>query len=387
MVYKYSQATCGLKKTKKPDLALIFSDVPCAYAGVFTTNQVHAACVDENKKLLKRKKKVRLIVANSGNANACTGKKGILAVKKTKQIAARLLNIKPDEVLVASTGTIGVHLNMEKIRKGIERAIKDLSTKNLKKAAMGILTTDRFIKIVNVRTQGFKLTGFAKGAGMIHPDMATMLCFLMTDLKMPQQLLQNTLKEVTEDTFNTMTVDNDMSTNDMVILLSNNQSKKEVRTTKDPLYVSFKNVLYNSCLKLAEEIVKDGEGATKLIRVHVTGSKTKEDAKKIARSIAGSVLFKCAIFGADSNWGRIANKIGSQGIKINQSRLDISLNKQPVFRKGNLVNFNKEKLNKQMKSKKETNVVANLNLGNHSAFALGCDLSYEYVRLNSEYST
>ncbi|MBI3591422.1 MAG: bifunctional glutamate N-acetyltransferase/amino-acid acetyltransferase ArgJ [Candidatus Melainabacteria bacterium] len=385
--FQFAAGRCGLKKTKKPDLAVIYSSLPCTYAGVFTTNQVHAACVDENKTLLKRRKKIRAIIINSGNANACTGKKGIQAVKKTQQIAAKLLKIKPHEVLIASTGVIGIYLDMEKMKNGLENSILKLSSKNLKSAARAILTTDRFEKIAVKKTKDFKLTGFTKGAGMIHPGMATMLCFLMTDLKIPQSLLQAALRSAVNDTFNTISVDADMSTNDMVILLSNNRSKKEITNSKDPLYSYFQSALREVCCRLAKEIVIDGEGAKKLINVQVSGAKTSEDAKEIARSIASSNLFKCAVFGGDPNWGRAAARIGCTGVKVDQSKLDIYLNNTKVFSDGNPAVFSKAKLNKQIKKSKEVKVIVNLKLGKKSGTAFGCDLSYEYVKFNSAYFT
>ena len=385
--FQFAAATCGFKKTQKPDLAIIYSLSPCTYSGVFTTNQVRAACVDENKSLLKRRKKIRAIVVNSGNANACTGKKGVQAVKQTQAIAAKLLKIRQDEVLVASTGVIGIYLDMEKMTNGIETAIPKLSPKSLQDAACAILTTDRFVKIVKKKTKDFSLIGFTKGAGMIHPNMATMLCFLFTDLKMPQGLLQAALQKVANDTFNTISVDGDMSTNDMVILLSNNQGKKEVKSKEDPVYIDFQNVLNETCLKLAKEIVIDGEGANKLISVEVVGARLNNDAKVIARSIASSTLFKCAVFGNDPNWGRAAARIGNTSVTVDQNKIDIFLNNVQVFKNGNPTKFNKKKLNKQIKKGKEVKIVVNLKSGNKSASAFGCDLSYDYVKFNSEYFT
>lgn len=385
--FQFSSSTCGFKKSKKPDLAIIYSPIPCTYSGVFTTNKVRAACVDENKRLLKKRKKLRAVVINSGNANACTGNKGIHAVKKTKNIAAKLLKIKPDDILVASTGIIGIYLDMEKMKCGLENAIPKLSSKNFKLAARAILTTDRYVKTVSTKTKDFKLIGFTKGAGMIHPNMATMLCFLMTDLKIPQNLMQEALVNVCNDTFNTISVDGDMSTNDMIILLSNNQSKKEVESKNDSLYLNFHKTLHKACLKLAKEIVIDGEGAKKLINVEVKGAKLVNDAKLIARSIASSTLFKCAVYGSDPNWGRAASRIGSCGINVDQDKLDILINKTCVFRNGNPTEFNRKKLHKEMRNKKEVKVIINLKLGKQSAYAFGCDLSYDYVRFNSEYFT
>ena len=385
--FLFSSATCGFKKSGKPDLAVIYSPIPCTYGGTFTTNQVRAACVDENKRLLKNKKKIKAIVINSGNANASTGKKGIQAVKDTKQIAAKLLKINPDDVLVASTGAIGILLDMEKIKKGLEFAIPKLSSKNLKQAAKAILTTDKYEKIITKQTFDFKIIGFTKGAGMIHPNMATMLCYLITDLNMSQELLQSALKEVVSESFNLISVDADMSTNDMVILLSNNKSKKKILSKNDSVYLSFKNALLEVCTQLAKLIALDGEGAKRLISVSVNGAKTKADAKEIARSIVSSNLFKCAIFGLDPNWGRAAARVGSTSVKVEQNKLDLMINNTFVYKNGTPMNFDKKKLHKQLKKSKEVKVGVNLKLGKSSAKAYGCDMSYEYVKLNSAYST
>ena len=385
--FQFASATCGFKKSKKPDLALIYSSVACTYVGVFTTNQVRAVCVDENKNLLKKRKKIRAIVINSGNANACTGKKGVRAAKQTQQIAARLLKIKPDEVLIASTGVIGVPLEMEKMEQGLHYVVPRLDSQKIKSAATAILTSDRFPKIVSRKTKEFFLTGFAKGAGMIHPNIATMLCFFVTDLQMPQQLLQTALKSVVNESFNNISVDGDMSTNDMVILLSNNQSKSAVKSVKDPLYARFRNSLKDACLELAKQIVIDGEGDNKLINVHVDGGRSAVEANEIARSIASSTLFKCAIFGSDPNWGRAASRICATSVKVNQDKIDIFLNKTLVFKSGNPIEFNRQKLNIQIKRSKEVNLSVNLKQGNKSGFAFGCDLSVDYVKFNSGYFT
>ena len=387
--FQFAASTCGFKRTKKTDLALIYSPLPCTYAGVFTKNQVRAACIDENKKLLSKKKKIKAIVINSGNANACTGKEGINAVKNTQLITSKLLNVLPDEVLVASTGVIGVPLDMRKMELGLNSAVCKLSSdnKNIKEAARAILTTDRFEKIVVEENNRFKLIGFAKGAGMIHPNMATMLCYFFTNLAMPQKLLQEILERVANDTFNTISVDGDMSTNDMVILLSDNTSKKKIVSKKNPLYGFFEEALYRACYKLSKEIVLDGEGANKLINIKVIGAKSVADAKEIARSVSSSTLFKCAIFGSDPNWGRAAARVGATSVKVNQDKIDIYFNNTQVLKNGNPTKFNKDRLIKEIKASTEVVVKINLKSGNKSAEAFGCDLSLNYVKFNSGYFT
>jgi len=218
--------------------------------------------------------------------------------------------------------------------------------------------------------------------------MATMLCFLMTDLKMPQDILQKSLELACEESFNNISVDGDMSTNDMVILLSNNTSKKEIKSKNNPLYKEFQQILNQACIGLAKDIVIDGEGAKKLIIVTVNGAKSTKDAKKIARSIASSTLFKCAIFGSDPNWGRACARIGNiEEVKVNQNKIDIILNNTQVLKNGDPLKFNKNKLHKQIKNQKEVKVIVNLKLGKHKGTAYGCDLSYDYVRFNSGYFT
>ena len=383
----FASTICGFKASRRPDLAIIYSSLPCVYAGVFTQNQVRAACVDEDIRLLSKKKKIRAIVINSGNANACTGKQGIQAVKETKKIAAKLLNIHPDDVLVASTGVIGVPLDMVKMKAGLEKASSTLSAQNVKAAAKAILTTDRFLKVFSKNTKSFKLFGFAKGAGMVHPNMATMLCYLMTDLKMPQSLLQRALREAVNISFNNISVDGDISTNDMVVLLSNCQSQIEVKSKNDPVYKEFKKVLLDACWKLAKDMVRDGEGSQKIILVNVKGAKTGSDARKIARSVASSTLFKCAVFGRDPNWGRALARVGCTSVKIKPEKLDVALLNTFVYKNGQPVRFNPKKLHKQMKKNNEIKVSVNLKLGKKSGIAYGCDLSYDYVKLNSAYFT
>lgn len=385
MKFKFGYAKCGFKKTGNLDLALIYSDTPCTYAGVFTDNKVRAFCVDENKSSLKKKNKIKLIVVNAGNANACTGKAGVLAVKKTKKLAAHYCNIRENEILVSSTGVIGIPLDLNKMEHGLKEASRNLSVKNFKYANEAILTTDSYKKIFIKKTQDFSLLAFAKGAGMIHPNMATMLCYILTDLQISQSLLQSTLKEVVDQTFNIISVDGDKSTNDMVILLSENSTKKEVKSKNDPIFKDFKKELLHCCMSLARDIVMDGEGATKIFNVTIKNARSEKDAKKIARYLTTSNLFKCAIFGSDPNWGRAMARIGDSGVNIDQNKITLVLNKICVFKKGTPVSFDKNKLAKDIKKQKEVFVTVDLNLGKSIAIALGSDLGYEYVKCNSEY--
>lgn len=387
MAFKFAAGKCGFKKTGKTDLGIIYSDLPCNFAGVFTTNQVRAACVDENKRLLKSKKKIRAIVVNSGNANACTGKAGIKAVKETQKISSELLEVKPSEIIVASTGGIGVPLDLNKMRNGLESTIPKLNKKDLSKVAVAIMTTDAYKKVAAVKTSSFYINGIAKGAGMIHPDMATMLCYFITNINMSQSLLQSALKEAVDCSFNSISVDGDTSTNDMVVILSDNTSRSVIRSKKDLKYKKFVSELKKISLKLSKQIVVDGEGATRLINVTVRGARKESDARRIARFITTSVLFKCAIFGGDPNWGRALARVGCTNVKVDQNKVTLKINGIAVFKNGDKAKYDGKKLDKEMKKAKEVFVDVDLNLGKSQAVAMGSDLTHDYVEFNSAYFT
>lgn len=300
---------CGIKKEGR-DLGIVYCQDECLAAATFTQNKVQAAPVIVSKKKLQKNDTFKAFVVNSGNANCCTGQKGILDAEEMCQLAAKRLNISEDEVLVCSTGVIGAYLPMEKIRKGIKEATKLLEPSDLS-FSEAILTTDTRIKRIAVEVEdeegfSFRIGGCAKGAGMIYPNMATMLAFITTDVEIPPQVLKQCLKEAVDKSFNRISVDGDMSTNDTVIIFS-----KKGKPLPERLFSEFQDTLTRLCETLALMIVRDGEGATKVVKVTVKRARTEEDAQIVCRKVVNSLLFKTALFGEDPNWGRIMGAIGA----------------------------------------------------------------------------
>lgn len=385
----------GIKKRKK-DLAIISSDVPAKAVGVFTTNIVKAAPVLWNQKLINNNNLTQAIVVNSGNANACTGEIGLHHTELMANEVASCLGLKKEQVFVASTGVIGVPLPIDKIINGIKNTFKKLgNTENdANLAAEAIMTTDTHSKQVSVEftidNKEIRIGGMAKGSGMIHPNMATMLSFITTDLNVSKELLEKALKESSEDSYNMISVDGDTSTNDMVILLANGLSGNSEITEENENYKIFKNALHYVNTFLAQEIVKDGEGAKKFITVHVKGAMSKKDAKILGKSVITSSLVKTAFFGEDANWGRILAAMGysggnfdPSGVSINFKNGSSSIN---LMLDGTPVKFD-EKLAKKILKKTNITVEVLLKEGEGEAIAWGCDLSYEYVRINGDYRT
>jgi glutamate N-acetyltransferase/amino-acid N-acetyltransferase len=381
-------------KSKRRDLAIIFSEKEASAAAVFTSNLVVAEPIKLSQKNIMNGK-ARAIVANAGNANACTGEQGRLGAESMMNTAANELGIKPDEVLVASTGIIGEKFPTEKVIAGIKETVPKLSRRLMagSLAANAILTTDTFPKegFTDFKIDGKEINmgGIAKGSGMIHPNMGTMLAFIICDLAISPKLLDKALKECVNDTFNMINVDGDTSTNDMVAIMCNGSSGNKTIDTENDNYELFKMKLKEICLYLAKLIVSDGEGATKCIEYEVIGTKTKEDAKKIARTISDSKLVQTAMFGRDPNWGRIIAAAGRSGVDINSDNIDLyfgDTNRIQVLKSSQPVNTNRKTLKKYMHSS-YLKVLLDLNLGKSSAIAWGTDISYEYVRINAEYST
>lgn len=378
---------CGLKR-KKLDLGWIYSDVPASVAGVFTTNQVQAAPIKQSKEVIQGGK-IQGILVNSGNANACTGEEGLANAKQMQVLASEKLGIDASLVAVASTGVIGHQLEMEKIVAGVEMLHQSdaQQPENFQKA---ILTTDTTEKAVTVTAEidGKQVTvaGCSKGSGMIHPNMATMLGFVTTDIAISSELLQTLLKELTEVTFNQITVDGDTSTNDMVVVMANGLAKNVEITEKNTAYLAFKEMLRVVLTELAKLIAKDGEGATKLIEVDVTGAQSASDARMIAKSIVGSMLVKSAIFGKDPNWGRILCAIGYSGISFDPTNVTIELAGLPVFKAGEPLEFDAEQMEGNL-SEEEIKIGVYLNEGTSFGQAWGCDLTYDYVKINALYNT
>lgn len=386
--FRASGVRCGIK-AQGEDLALVFSDFPCSAAGVFTTNQVKAAPV-----LLSRERvKVgcaRAIVANSGNANACTGQQGLRDAEKMAAVAAAELGLAEHEVLVASTGIIGRRLPMEKVLHGIPAAAQALSADGGPAAARAIMTTDTRPKLAAVEFplggKPVRIGGIAKGAGMICPQVATFFCFLTTDADISAEPLQRALGEAADASFNCLTVDGDGSSNDTVIVLANGASRAPLIADDSAEFNLFQEALTQVCISLAKQIAADGEGATKLVEVRVINAASEEAARTVAKSIANSPLVKTAIFGQDPNWGRVLVAAGKCGIEFDPNKADLSFGDVTVFEDGAPVDLPQEKARKPL-LEKEVLVTLDLNAGRSSATVWTCDFTYDYVRINAEYHT
>lgn len=377
-----------IKKNDKKDVALIYSEVPCSAAGVFTTNLVRAACVDISRQHLKNGK-AQAIVVNSGNANACTGEQGWNDTIQMAQITAQCLDLDAHDVVVASTGVIGVSLCMDKIEKGIRNAAGALSREDGHNAALAIMTTDLISKelAVEFELQGkpVRIGAIAKGSGMIHPNMATMLAFFTTDAAIDSKCLDQALREAANQSFNMISVDRDTSTNDMAVILANGLAgNPNIDDDKSEDYQLFKQALSEVAVTLAKMIARDGEGATRLIEVRVTEAPSIETARQIARSITGSNLTKAAVFGEDANWGRILAAAGYSGAEFDPRRVDIYLGQEKMAENGMGLPFDEERARQELQ-KDPVIITVNLKAGSCQAVAWGCDLSYDYVKINAAY--
>lgn len=386
--FKAAGIFCGIKKRKK-DLALILSEHSCTAAGTFTLNKVKAAPLIISQNVIKLDKSVKAILINSGNANACTGESGYDDALKMQRWCAEKLDLLPTEVLISSTGVIGQRLPVEKIQTGLDDIIPLLSVSGGFDAAEAIMTTDTKIKsfAVRVRLKSGDVTigGICKGSGMIMPNMATMLGFISTDAKIEKYLLQDLLKETVNISFNKISVDGETSTNDMVILLANGASGISVVKNSDD-YSVFLSALKAVSIEMAKSIVSDGEGATKLVTIKVSGAKTKSDSDLVGKSIANSSLVKTAIHGADANWGRILSAAGQSGADFDPAKVSISFNNLPVL----LPNYTlalDEELASKILSQKEFEICIDLGEGSEKTTWWTCDLSEEYVKINADYRT
>jgi len=369
------------------DLGILCSEVPCVAAGVFTTNKIKAAPVVLCQEKLAEGR-AQAIVANSGCANACTGEQGMADSVEMADLTAKKLGISPQQVLVASTGVIGVSLPMESLRTGIEVIL--LAREGGHQLAEAIMTTDTFPKeiAVNVRLGEKEVTigGVAKGAGMIYPNLATLLCFLATDAAVDANFAQTALRKAVDDSFNMIAIDIDTSPNDMVLLLASGLAGDEPLEAGMAEAEVFQDALREVCLYLAKCIARDGEGATKFFEVRVEAALTLKDARLAARTIASSPLVKAAIHGSDPNWGRIIAALGRSGAEINPSKIDLYLKDICLFKAGSSTGFDEEEA-RTVLSDSEVSIRVCLNLGKESATAWGCDLSEEYVTINSAYMT
>lgn len=380
----------AIKKLDKKDIGLIVSEVPCNAAGVFTTNVVRAACVDINRQHLL-KGRAQAIVVNSGNANACTGQQGIDDTLAMAALTGESLGIDPADVLVASTGVIGVFMPMDRISAGIKAAVGQLTPRGSNDAAQAIMTTDLAQKEIAVQIelggQPVKIGAIAKGSGMIHPNMATMLAFMTTDAAISSHCLQKLISDSSGISYNMVSVDRDTSTNDMALIMANGLAGNAV--IEDPAsddYKLFKAALDFINISLAKKIARDGEGANHLIEVRVINAADEETARLIARSITASNLTKAAVFGEDANWGRILAAAGYSGACFDPAKADIWLGQEKMAAGGMGLIFDEDQARQELQ-KEEVLITVNLNSGMASAVAWGCDLSYEYVRINASYRT
>jgi len=392
--FRAAGISAGIKATKKLDLALVVSETPATAAAMFTQSLVQAAPVLVSKESLQRSGGVvRAIVVNSGCANACTADVGMADANVMAAETARLIGCPVEQVLVASTGVIGVNLPMDRLRSGIPLAFAALSDSQGPQAAQAIMTTDPFPKesCITIMVGGKSVTigGMAKGSGMIGPDMAsalphaTMLAFVTTDAAVPQPLLSRALAEVVDETFNAITVDGDTSTNDTVILLANGASGA---TIGDAEYAPFVKALRAVCLELALGIVRGGEGATKLVTVSVTGAASGDDARRTAKAIANSLLVKTAIHGGDPNWGRLIAVAGRAGVAFNPGGAKVTIGPVVLFENGRPYDERASEAAEYLK-RKDVAVSVDLGAGSAMSTVYTCDLSAEYVRINAEYRT
>jgi glutamate N-acetyltransferase/amino-acid N-acetyltransferase len=389
--FKAAGLSCGIKAKNAKDLALFISDVPATAAGVFTKNRIVSPGVTWSRRALKPGS-CRAIVVNSGNANTVVGPKGMKDCDEITKKIAEELSIPQQEVLIASTGVIGVPLPSEKIIKAAPLLVKKLgrTAKNWTDAAEAIMTTDLVSKSdriqYNFKGKQVTIGGITKGSGMIHPDMATMLGFLYTDAVIDSKTLKMALIEAADRSFNRITVDGDNSTNDCVIVLANGEAKNSTIKPNTPGYREFVKALTTISKNLASKIILDGEGATKFVTVRVQGGKTRKQAYLIANSIATSSLVKTALFGEDPNWGRIFCAVGNAGAPFDPDKVDILLNKNLLVKNGSPTNLSPQKLVKAMQQH-EINITIDLHGGKEWEEVLTCDLSYDYVKINAEYTT
>ena len=386
--FLFSGIPAGIKKNGANDLGLIYSEVPAQVAGLFTTNVVKAAPVQIDMRRIK-KGVCQTILINSGNANACTGSQGLKDARRVSSFLAKQLKIVEESILLSSTGVIGIPLPAEKILKGLPELIKRLSPDGWMKVVEAIMTTDTRPKMewatCRIKWKTVKLCGMVKGAGMIRPNLATMLSFLVTDANIKNPLLQKMLKEAAEVSYNRITIDGETSTNDTVLLLANGKAGHPVLNRMDRDAETFRSMLFEVCRNLSKSLVKDGEGATKFIEIVVQGARNREDAKKAAYAIAHSPLVKTAFFGEDANWGRILCALGHCGVPINPNRIDVSFGQAPIVKNGMGVGARLEEKAAEVIKKKSFKVTVDLHQGKSFFSLLTTDLSLDYVKINASY--
>ena len=376
-----------IKYTGRTDLAIVYSKVPAQAAAVYTLNRFKAAPLRVTEENISNGV-AQAIVVNSGIANAGMGAEGMRLAREMSDCAAEALDIAKDDVIVASTGVIGMPLPMDRVKVGVQKAAKALYPDGGHDAAKAIMTTDTVCKemAVQLRIDGKLVTigAMAKGSGMIHPNMATMLGFITTDVNIDNKALQAAFKANIDDSFNMVSVDGDTSTNDMVVILANGQAGNTLLTEESPDFPAFKQALREICIEMAQKIAGDGEGATKLVECTVTGAATKEDARLAAKAIIASSLVKTAIYGNDANWGRIACAAGYSGAQFDPDKVNIFIGDVQVAQNGMGLEFDEAKATETLKQKK-VNILVKFNIGTEEATAWGCDLTYDYVSINADY--
>ncbi len=392
--FQAAAAAAGIRYQDRMDMAMIVSETDAVAAGTFTTNVVQAAPVKWDRKIVAEKACARAVVINAGIANACTGAEGMEYCRKTAEAVEQVLNIPASQVLVASTGVIGMQLPMDKLSAGVEAMATKLngSAENGHQASCAIMTTDTRAKetAVTFEVNGKTVTmgGMCKGSGMIHPNMCTMLSFVTTDLAISRELLQEALKEDVQDTYNMVSVDGDTSTNDTVLLLANGMAGNSEITEKDENYRKFKEALNYINTTLAKKMAGDGEGATALFETRVIHADTKEHAKILAKSVICSSLTKAAIYGHDANWGRILCALGYSGVKFDPETIELFFESKSgriqIYKNGVATDYSEEEATKIL-SEEEVTVLADMKMGEAEACAWGCDLTYDYVKINADY--
>jgi glutamate N-acetyltransferase / amino-acid N-acetyltransferase len=388
--FKFSAVEAAIKKPGRKDLALIFSEVPAQACAVFTVSAVKAAPVLLSAKRITSGSAQALLV-NSGNANACTGDMGMVVARETSHLVAEGLAIADDAVQVSSTGVIGVQMPIERIKNALPDLVEGLSSGTLDDIAQAIMTTDTFPKMEARSGQAggisYTVAGIAKGAGMIMPNMATMLSFIISDAAVEPSFLESTFRSAVDSSFNSITVDGDMSTNDTCLIMANGMAGNPPISAGSPDAAEFERLLHDVLLSLAKQIVKDGEGATKFVEVQVTGAASNADAKRAALAISNSSLVKTAFFGQDANWGRIFAAVGYSGATVDQSRLSLSFNDVCMARDGVFAGGDAEAHGTEVLKMKEFTVCVDLGLGSGTATVYTSDLSHEYISINADYRT
>ena len=388
--FQASGVKAGVKPgSEKRDIALVYSSAPCSAAGVYTTNRVQAAPIAVDREHLQNGR-AQAVLLNSGNANACTGEKGLADARRMCRVTGEALRLPTEDVLVCSTGVIGVELPMEVIEKGIAVAVDALSEEGGADAAEAIMTTDTVPKSyaveVEIGGKAVRIGGMAKGAGMIAPNMATMLSVVVTDAAVEAELLQELLGRAVQRSFNCITVDGDMSTNDTVIALANGAAGGAILEKGSPEVEVFYAAFEEACRQLAKMLARDGEGATKLIDIRVRGARNEAEAKQVGLAVANSNLVKTAVFGCDPNWGRILCATGYAGVELDPERVEVTLCGILIYGGGTGQDYDEEKLIEAMRAE-EISIEIDLGDGQAQAGIFTCDLSYDYVRINAEYTT